>query len=100
MHAGSGCPTTTVAPADTADPGGPEPAVTTDASVDALAGGDSSARVPALLWTALALAIWFATWFAARRWHRLPAYLVGTPIFFVVLFVAYENIARLLPASY
>jgi sortase A len=78
-------------------------AVTTDASLDALAGGDSSAWAPALFWTALALLIWFLTWLAARRWpvwHKIPVYVVGTPIFLVVLFVAYEYIARLLPASY
>ena len=74
--------------------------VTTDASVDALAGGDSSAWGPAILWAALALMVWFATWYGARRWHRLPAYVVGTPVFLVVLFVAYENIARLLPAAF
>ena len=33
-------------------------------------------------------------------WHKVVVYAVGAPIFFVVLFVAYENIARLLPASY
>lgn len=78
-------------------------AVTTDASLDALAGGDSSAWGPAIFWTALALAIWFLTWLAARRWpvwHKVPVYVVGTPTFLIVLFVAYENIARLLPASY
>jgi sortase A len=77
--------------------------VTVDASLDALAGGDSSARVPAVLWTALALLIWFLTWLAARKWpvwHKIPVYAIGTPIFLVVLFVAYENIARILPASY
>jgi sortase A len=80
-----------------------EGAVTVDASLDALAGGDPSAWGPAVFWTALALLIWFLTWLAARRWpvwHKIPVYLVGTPIFLVVLFVAYENIARLLPASY
>ena len=78
-------------------------AVTVDASLDALAGGDSSARAPAIFWTALALLIWFLTWLAARRWpvwHKVPVYAIGTPIFLVVLFVAYENIARLLPAAY
>lgn len=74
--------------------------VTTDATADALAGGDGSARVPAVLWSALALAIWFGTWFVARHWRRIPAYVIGVPIFAVVLFVAYENIARLLPAAY
>ena len=83
---------------------------------DALAGGDGSARVPAILWSALALAIWFATWWIARWWARRDSgrddakrrmlidkvivYAIGTPIFLVVLFVAYENIARLLPAAY
>jgi sortase A len=74
--------------------------VTTDATVDALAGGDGSARVPAVLWTAAALLVWFGTWYVARRWRRWPAYVIGVPIFAVVLFVAYENIARLLPAAY
>jgi sortase A len=81
----------------------PEPeagGVTVDASADALAGGDGSARLPALLWSAAALLVWFATWYVARRWHKLPAYVIGVPIFAVVLFVAYENIARLLPAAY
>lgn len=97
----------------------PEPeegAVTIDASVDDLATGDDSARVPAVAWSALALLIWFATWYLARRWaatdtgrddarrraliHKAIVYAVGTPVFLVVLFVAYENIARLLPAAY
>lgn len=89
-------PAARATPLPTVDNGG----VTTDAAVDALAGGDGSARVPAVLWMALALLIWFATWFVARRWRKLPAYLIGVPIFAVVLFVAYENIARLLPAAY
>ncbi len=91
-------PATPPPPAATTDDGGTS--VTTDASLDALAGGDSSAWTPAVLWMGLALLVWFVTWYAGRRWHKLPAYLVGTPIFAVVLFVAYENIARLLPASY
>jgi sortase A len=88
-----------VAPA-TPRPSVDDTGVTTDASADALAGGDGSARVPAVLWSALALLVWFATWYVARRWRKLPAYLIGVPIFAVVLFVAYENIARLLPAAY
>jgi sortase A len=83
--------------------GGGDNGVTVDASLDALAGGDSSARAPAIFWTALALLIWFLTWLAARKWpvwHKIPVYAIGTPIFLVVLFVAYENIARLLPAAY
>jgi sortase A len=77
-----------------------ESGVTIDASSDALASGDGSARLPALVWSAAALLVWFATWNVARHWRRLPAYVIGTPIFVIVLFVAYENIARLLPAAY
>ncbi len=74
--------------------------VTLDASLDALAGGDSSAWPAAIGLTLLALGIWFGTWYLARHWMRIPAYVIGTPIFIVVMFFAYENIARLLPASY
>lgn len=103
-------------PTPVAEPTPDGGSVTTDASLDALAGGDSSARLPAVLWSALALAIWFATWWVAHWWARRDSgrddakrrmlvdkvivYAVGIPIFTVVLFVAYENIARLLPAAY
>jgi hypothetical protein len=40
-----------------------------------------------------------ATWFAARRWKRWPAYLAGGVVFLVVLFVFFENVSRLLPAN-
>ena len=61
--------------------------------------GDPSARLPAALWGALAAAVWLATTFVARRWRRLPAYLLGVPLVLVVLFVFYENVARLFPAN-
>jgi sortase A len=83
--------------------------VTVDASDDPLAGGDSSAWPPALLWSAAALGVWFLTWLAGRLlrrrmggafgWQLLP-YVVGLPVFAVVLFVAFTDIARLLPAAY
>lgn len=79
---------------DTAD------TVTADAALDSLAGGDPSARPAAILWTALVIAAWFATWFAARRWRRVPSYLIGTPIVLVLLFFAFQNINRLLPAGF
>jgi len=90
------------------DPDGESASVTFDAAEDPLAGGDTSARVPALAWTALAIGVWFATWFASRAvrrqkgtwaWGLLP-YLVGVPVFAVVLFIAFTDIARLLPAAY
>ena len=61
--------------------------------------GDRSAAAPTVLWGALAALVALATWFAARRWKRWPAYLVGGVAFLVVLFVFFENISRLLPAN-
>jgi sortase A len=90
------------------DTEGESATVTFDATEDPLAGGDSSARAPAILWTGLALGIWFATWLASRwvrhrkgsrTWGLLP-YAAGVPVFAVVLFVAFTDVARLLPAAY
>lgn len=78
-------------------------AVTTDASIDSLAGGDSNALLPALLWGYAAILVWFGVWFTARRWKPIPmwaTYAIGTPIVLVLLFLTFENVARLLPASY
>lgn len=61
--------------------------------------GESVGKGPAITWGALAALVWFLTWFVGRRWKRWPAYLIGTPIFLVVLFVFFENFSRLLPAN-
>ena len=61
--------------------------------------GDPSARTPALLWGALAALVWVATRQAAARGRRLPAYALGVPVVLVVLFLCFEQIARLLPAN-
>lgn len=77
--------------------------VTTDASADSLAGGDPEAWLPSLLWGYATILVWFGVWFAARRWRKVPmwaAYLVGTPVVLLLLFLTFENVARLLPASY
>lgn len=74
--------------------------VTVDASIDPLAGGDPSAWPGAIALSLLTIGAWFGVWFAARRWKRLPAYLLGTPVVLVLMFFAFEQIARLLPASY
>jgi sortase A len=92
--------------------------VTTDASTDALADGDPSAWPAAIFWSLLTALAWFATWWLARfwsptlqrqraarvsrlkDWRFLATYAVGTPIVLVLMFLAFTNIARLLPASY
>ena len=61
--------------------------------------GESSAKGPALAWGALAGFIWFLAWWVGRRWKRWPAYVLGAPVFLVVLFLFFENFARLLPAN-
>ena len=61
--------------------------------------GDPAARGPAVLWGSLAALVWLVTWMAARRWRPWPAYMLGLPLFLVVLFVFYENVSRLLPAN-
>jgi sortase A len=61
--------------------------------------GDRSAAWPTVRWGALAALVALLVWFAGRRWRRWPAYLLGAPLFLVVLFVFYENVARLLPAN-
>lgn len=70
-------------------------------SSESIAGlsGESAARGPALLWGLAAAAVWLVTWALSRRWGKLPAYALGTPLFLVVLFVFFENVSRLLPAN-
>jgi len=61
--------------------------------------GEGASNWPTVLWGALAALIWLVTWLLSRRWRKWPAYLIGTPVFLVVLFVFYENVSRLLPAN-
>lgn len=92
--------------------------VTTDASEDALAGGDPGAWPGAIFWSFLTAAAWFGIWWLARFWNPslqrdramhvsrftdwkfLTTYAIGTPIVVILLFIAFTNIAQLLPASY
>jgi sortase A len=62
--------------------------------------GETAPRLPAVLWGLLAAAIWLGSWLIGRRWRKWPSYAIALPIFLVVLFVFFENFARLLPANY
>ena len=107
-------PTTVPTVPPTTTPGSPTTVATTAASTvppttraprslaEAEAGlsGESASNGPAIVWGLLAAAVWILTWLAGRLWRRWPAYLLGTPVFLVVLFVFFENFNRLLPANY
>jgi sortase A len=62
--------------------------------------GDPTARTPALLWGSAAGLVWLAAYLVGRRWRKWPTYFIGAPFFFVLLFIFFENFARLLPANY
>ncbi len=85
------------APSATPPPTG-ELATETDLEGAALT-GDPTARVPAVLWGILAAAVWLSITYTARHWRRWPPYLLGIPLVLVVLFVFFENVARLFPAN-
>jgi sortase A len=94
-------PTTTVAPTSTIA-GDDSPVVSAPARSTSIEGGlsgEGAANGPAILWGVLAAAVFAAVWILSRVWRRWPAYLLGAPVFLVVLFVFFENVSRLLPAN-
>jgi sortase A len=84
------------------NPAPPTPRSTTPETLEDLAGGDDTARGPAVLFSLIAIAIWFAAWFVGHRFRRWKwlSYLVALPFFAVSLFMAFDFINRLLPAAY
>jgi sortase A len=92
-----------------------------DVSLDTGLSGERADRTPVVLWGLAAAGVWALTWLAqvairrrtrARadadgttptRSQRLVAYspyLIGVPVFLVVLYVFFENFALLLPANF
>lgn len=61
--------------------------------------GDPAARWPTFWWGLLTALVGLFIWAVARRLRRFWAYLLGAPVFFVLLFVFFENVSRLLPAN-
>ncbi|MCB0961699.1 MAG: class E sortase [Acidimicrobiales bacterium] len=89
--------------------------------IDGGLSGESAARTPTILWGLAAAGVWLVTWLAQvalrrrvrdraeadgtapSRGQRLltwSPYLVGLPVFLVVLYVFFENFGRLLPGNY
>lgn len=84
------------------DPDSPEITDPVAAFDEDLLGNDPTARMPAVLWGLAAGAVWFIAWLIGRRWRRArwPAYLLGAPVFLVLLFVCFTYVEQLLPAGY
>ena len=83
-------------PVAAGEPARPAPRPT---APDAGLSGESAARRPTLVWGAIVAGVAFLIWLLGRLWRRWPVYLVGTPVFLVVLFIFFENVSRLLPAN-
>lgn len=96
--------TTTSSTSTTAPKSGAAPTTTTTENPAAnLSGADLSgtsvSKLPAIIWALLTAAIGMCIWVGGRVWSRWKAYLIGAPIFLIVLFVFFENFSRLLPAN-
>ena len=61
--------------------------------------GDPTARWPTFWWGLVTALAGLATYGAVKRWRRRWLYAIGAPFFFVLLFVFFENVSRLLPAN-
>jgi sortase A len=59
--------------------------------------GDSGAALPLALWGQLLLVAVGLTVWLALTWRKIPTYLVATPVLIAVLWMVFENGARLLP---
>jgi hypothetical protein len=69
-------------------------------AVDEVVGatGDPAARQPSLLWALATLAVGLAAWALARRWRRLPAWLIAALPFLACLWQFYSYLAKALPS--
>ena len=69
-------------------------------TMDAGLGGERASAWPAVLLGVACALIWVAAWLLGTLWRKWPAYLVGLPVFLVMLFFFFENFSRLLPANF
>jgi sortase A len=60
--------------------------------------GDPAARTPSLLWGLAALVVGLAAWALARRWRRLPAWVIAVLPFLACLWQFYSYLAKALPS--
>ena len=76
-----------------------EPAETVGFEDPAGLSGDPAARWPTFWWGLAAAGVALALWLIARRLRPILVYVLGAPVFLLVLFVFFENVSRLLPAN-
>ncbi len=90
------------APAPEATPpaGGGDDELASADTIDAGLGGERASAWPALLLAVACALVWIAAWLLGKLWSKWPAYLVGLPVFLVMLFFFFENFSRLLPANF
>jgi sortase A len=94
---GPAAPAATTTPAPDASDDGEQASPET---IDAGLGGERAGAWPAVLLGIACALIWIAAWLLGKLWRKWPAYLVGLPVFLVVLFFFFESFSRLLPANF
>jgi sortase A len=62
--------------------------------------GDTSSRVPAIIWGLIAAIVGLLWWLLFHRHPRWTTWFIGVVPFLVVLFVCYMYVERLLPSNY
>jgi sortase A len=62
--------------------------------------GQSSSRVPTIIWGCITLAIGALWWLLFHRHPRWTTWLIGVVPFMIALFVCYTYLERLLPSNY
>lgn len=93
-------PIPAAAAAPSSDPAAPRARqLISDESPAGLSGGPAT-NGPAIAWGIIAASVWLGAW-AIGRWsgRTWAAYVFASPIFLVVLFMFFQNFARLLPAN-
>ena len=61
-------------------------------------GGDTDSLAPALAVGLGAIALGLAAWFLGKRWRKVPAYLLATPLILGLVWMCYTYLDRYLPA--
>ncbi len=88
-----------VTPTPTQHTGQQASAATTSSLQDSLS-GDTSTRVPTIVWGAILLVVGLGWWWIYRRWRHPVTWLAGILPFLVALFGFYVYLERLLPANF